>query len=1543
MSRRNLFLFAGLGLVLAAGSGVGQTPDIHEPVPNLKPPVSPSDLIVLPTNPAAKRRIEAARDYIKSADWGEVVHLLQATLDASEESFLELPGSRGAGSKSRVWVSTRREAELLLRSLPGPGLAFYQLTYDGAARKMLADASQLQDPVALAEVARRYRFTNPGTEALSQLASHYLERGRPDLAAVCYRKLVDFPGPAKLPALTLFKATLAFQGSGDTVRREQFWRLLQQHTKDDGFPLGKLTLKPEELRREIDRWLPSAGKTTDWLLERGNPERLLAMPISSPSLATRWQAPLTEQKTVRDLLEPPGSVPIEKVTLPTTTPLSVDGRLILRIPAGIEARDQATGKLLWRTPLPLSLESILANPGRKVQLEHWLRLYDNAQHLLTNNSVLSTLSSDGRLIYAVDDLPVPPNPTQIMEMQAGVKKHYFSTLKDAIYHNRLVALDATTGTVAWSVGGREKTVPAALRDAYFLGPPLPLGQQIYVVVQRGQDIDLVCLDPTKGEVVWAQHLVNAQHNPLLDISQRMQAIPLAARDGLLICPTRGGAIVAIDLLSRSLAWAHTYPSTSPFAPGGEEGPDPPVMGQQELTGPATIMIPTGERVLVSSSDSASLRCLRLADGKLLWETARGENDLFLATVSKERVLIVNQSGCRALSLATGQQLWEYAIPSPPAGQGVLSEKPEEPPLYYLPLRSGVLLALNLEYPQQSVPITSSNKTQLGNLLALEDGLWSQTPCGIQAFSSSTLERAKLDRELKMDPTNPKYLLRRARLSLERGDLSAANADLRRLLQAASDARTNQIRALQSEILTRMLAKDFATAAPLAEAFLAESSRSTTILALLGQGYQSRGQGTKALAAYRRLHDEGMTGPLLTLPDRLNLQQRADVWSRKLVADLFRTASDVQRQELRARFAKDWQTLASAPTRQMTTYLNLFDKISAQDWPALAEARQTWINKLGETTERGEIQPALHRLLLVEQTTESNVLRAHALDARARLLTTAGLSEDALEAYRQLKRFYPGQQLADGRTGTEACDEADHDRRLLSCRAESTPSAWQGRSLRFQEMFGSFSPRPSMNLLPGATADEGENWYNPSQAHHQPPFGMRWQQFQVDPRAARLRVPGRKGEELWSLALPQAITQVEAQSSAYCLLDHLAIVSLGHHILAVDLVQRRIRWTYDVIDPQVDLANSTINSYLGLTVLMKKTTGEATILGLVGPVDLSILLVKTAAGLISLDPLTGQPCWLRTDVPNGINIKGDRNTLLLLEGDPGNGGDTASIPLRNLRALRADDGTSLPIPKPQSLLAGCHGIHDSCLLIVTPDKGGIEMRWYDVGTGKDLWKERFPLRSSLLSSTVPGLTGVVSPDGNVSLVDMQALREGRISGLPSRLKIDRKHLPDLRGSTLMLDANHVYLALNHTLPGRGAPVDNQNPHFQGDLTNNILLDGSLYAFNRASGARSWVLPVSRQYLMLRHFQEAPILCCSSQTVTQLKNTSQQVVHITTQLIDKRSGKTIYHRYWENIGVEQYTTFNLDPVSGVIELIAPRFKIRLAPEPNKEISLPRKKVS
>ena len=36
------------------------------------------------------------------------------------------------------------------------------------------------------------------------------------------------------------------------------------------------------------------------------------------------------------------------------------------------------------------------------------------------------------------------------------------------------------------------------------------------------------------------------------------ALPLAYGGGILVCPTNAGAVLAIDLLTHSLVWAHSY-------------------------------------------------------------------------------------------------------------------------------------------------------------------------------------------------------------------------------------------------------------------------------------------------------------------------------------------------------------------------------------------------------------------------------------------------------------------------------------------------------------------------------------------------------------------------------------------------------------------------------------------------------------------------------------------------------------------------------------------------------------------------------------------------------------------------------------------------------------------------------------------------------------------------------------------------------------------------------------------------------------------------
>jgi len=157
--------------------------------------------------------------------------------------------------------------------------------------------------------------------------------------------------------------------------------------------------------------------------------------------------------------------------------------------------------------------------------------------------VTGSLSSDGRLVYAVEDLPVAAFPRDYYALAGrqgdGLRLAYAEGLTDAVYRSRLLALDAKTGLAVWERGGRGDLpgagLDALLNNAYFLGPPLPLDGKLYVAVQRDFDLRLLCLDPATGSVVWAQRLAEFKSRLVLDGGRRLHAVRLTHADGLLVC------------------------------------------------------------------------------------------------------------------------------------------------------------------------------------------------------------------------------------------------------------------------------------------------------------------------------------------------------------------------------------------------------------------------------------------------------------------------------------------------------------------------------------------------------------------------------------------------------------------------------------------------------------------------------------------------------------------------------------------------------------------------------------------------------------------------------------------------------------------------------------------------------------------------------------------------------------------------------------------------------------------------------------------------
>src|SRR5438876_7262028 len=150
----------------------------------------------------------------------------------------------------------------------------------------------------------------------------------------------------------------------------------------------------------------------------------------------------------------------------------------------------------------------------------------------------------------------------VMPVAVGPRGMRFPNPSATKPHNLLVALDlAKQGYSLWAVGGTIGDNPA-LAGAFFLGAPLPVGDQVYALAEFTGEIRLVCLDARTGGVDWKQPLANLEEQQIsYDRSRRLAGASPSLADGILICPTSAGAVVAVDLATRTLRWGYQFKRT----------------------------------------------------------------------------------------------------------------------------------------------------------------------------------------------------------------------------------------------------------------------------------------------------------------------------------------------------------------------------------------------------------------------------------------------------------------------------------------------------------------------------------------------------------------------------------------------------------------------------------------------------------------------------------------------------------------------------------------------------------------------------------------------------------------------------------------------------------------------------------------------------------------------------------------------------------------------------------------------------------------------
>ncbi len=869
--------------------------------------------------------------------------------------------------------------------------------------------------------------------------------------------------------------------------------------------------------------------------------------------------------------------PTKVIPIPAGFPVTAPNLILLRGYDGVYAyhskdgtgptgKAVRAGDLAWFSPSSGAAQALFA--GNDVDINRAER--DNARNAWTSywqgkmpgvlfeNPNQGSLSHDGKLAYFVDDMAVPPAPLQFDPNFGGFPPQPGDTgargMKD---YSRLFAVEVDTGSLAWSLGGLPTAAPkpgaaddddkypnaAALTEgSYFLGAPLPYNGKLYALYERDGALKLVCLDPFKTvivpparkdvagapapDVVWVQNLGKAMTPLKQDPLRRIQASFLACADGVIVCPTNSGAIVAVDLNARSLLWAHTYatierpvggPGGGPGM-GGMPGGFRPGMPGQPAASPlanerwrSASPIISGGRVVVSAYDADQVQCLDLRTGKLLWSETRQPDDLYVGGVVNNKVLIVGSKATRAVGLVGEDAARKVPVPAwkaelrtgIPCGHGVVGK---DGGTFYLPMagddvnkdaRIPQIWAIN---PDTGLALAKTpfrlkagqaadaedTRLMLGNLVFHDKMMFSQSATQLTAFPLIEAKRQEMDEILKANPNDPVGLASRGELLLDDGKLLAAIADFKKAEANKPNESTGQkiaekLYMAYTEILRaefkdgeKFLAeyKTLCELAPTAEEGperqrqLDEQVRRRGLYySLVAEGREKQGRLVEAFQNFQAYAALGEKGRLLPVPGDANTLARSDVWASGRIDAMLRNAKDeAARKPLEAQVNAEWAAVKSGnDLKRLADFVKVFGPYFATG----REAQFLLAEKLMLTNnEDDRVQAELFLLGLLGQTAGDPAQRtvtARATEALARLMTARTLMEDAVGLYAKLGTEFADVVVRDGKTGADIYSDLITDKQLWPALELPLPVALTGKYKA--EILVGGGGRPGYTLTP----------------------------------------------------------------------------------------------------------------------------------------------------------------------------------------------------------------------------------------------------------------------------------------------------------------------------------------------------------------------------------------------------------------------------------------------------------------------------------------------
>lgn len=1438
------------------------------------------------------RALERIRNALRNKQYAVGLRPLQRLIDEGDDRFLLEPGSTTP-------VGLRRAAERMIAALDRDGRNAYEQLFGTVARQRLRDADRTIDVAAYRDILKRYYYTQAGFDAADRLARLAFDRGDYEAAAAGWSRLLRDPAHAKrvVPRVRFALAVASF-ASGDVQRARRLVRQLGNSRFQIG---GSMTTAAQWLRNQR-AGAEVAKRQRDWRMPLGNLSRNRTASVSVPFPRARWS--FDYAGTEKNLFDKPfrdwetrrsSEVATKSVV---NSPLVVNGRVIVRDFHGIHALELKTGRRIWSfRPITSLAKSVTrsnaaqgnaAESGNPFSVRNESGGYD-LQSAYAGNSTIGSMSSDGKLLFAVDDFKL--NPQRGRTSRQSPFGRMESAGDPAQRTNRLIALRIDgprddSGVVRkpeWTVG----TVPTPGTDAidlsshFFLGPPLPVGGRLYAVTESKQRLYLVCLNAADGRPRWRQTLALAGHPIEGDFARAVKSCMPAYAEGIVVCPTNTGLLVGVDAETGSLRWAtlcgEESPELSPFS--DTAGPASPARQSGFWNTPRI----AGNRVLYLPPDGSRIHCVQLHSGNTEWTTPRGDAE-YVAAVTEQETVIVGRRRTRALLLRDGSERWAVAL-GMPSGAALQLQKQ-----VLIPLATGRIAALEIETGKavgQTAPAvrltsaarrTSSRPAaglswRPGNLIAADGIILSAEPRQLRAFLPATAVLTRAENELRRHPDSVAKRIDVAEVQLLLGKFRQADGLLVGALRAApGDQQRSRAQAMLRELLYARLAREPDQRGRLLDRVqkLADTPGEKSRY-LVRRAEFELAQGNfdgvlKATQAFERLELKQLF-PMQG--DESHLVSAAS-WVPSVIGRIRRRFGPASLKTIAARIDIAGQAaLASEGTDQLARFLEVY-----RDWPQAAGIRAELARRL---IARGRYQHA-EFLLMTNRENEHARVRAAATAQLAKLWIQRGLHDRAAALLEELGGRYAATTLGDGKTtGRRFLQQFPlpiSTRRALQ-RRRGPARPFSGAIVSAHRDFG-------VNVALAQTLGEYRGRFL---TPHDSPFELLDRGETIERNLSV--IDKATAVELGSITIPQRHSYPMLSREAH--VGHFFSLGGAGEVLGVSLLEHDLGKPLWRVVPQ---------GFAGRSDLIH-----------VGPAGRTFCSFQARGSLIVVDPATGRLLWQR----NGIDPRagavsdpysglfGDERVLVLF------GADRKSFTV-------FDTHTGAVLRRGQLDISFDHvrRMFGRKLVYVKRQGDVTRLRAWDPLAAKPLFDEKLdgPLHST---TTDEGELVVLLPNHRLLVYGVAQ----------NRKVLEARFSPQ---ETAMLTYLRAFrqgdrLLVNLQAAGRRQP--NQNSFYASDAF--IAAEhvrGGLYAFDLKSGARLWSRRLPQRSILKPGYPNLPFLIL----VGRIRNPEIPGRYsMRIDAVDVETGDTLGHA--EGIPADRFLHVTVSPDNARVRLYGESSTVRI----------------